>query len=266
MKYFISIMLAACVALMSAGCGKMSVGPEVAKALTLPPQSSMSVPSFIQTGNAKVSATNTQIAATMAYVAVAEFTLAVELALLEPAALFAICHSTQPVALEDNSGWKWEVGDAKFSAVLVGRVEGDSARWSMTVNGGDLQDFTWYTGTSTITGKAGYWMFYDTLKVAGEYPEAIKISYEAGTPTEQVKLEIVKAGDPDLGNYIQWTAAGDDRTFVAHDAYSEDALGPDTVTIAWDQVTEAGSIQVASSGEKYCWDTKANNHQDIACP
>jgi hypothetical protein len=169
------------------------------------------------------------------------------------------------VALDDNSGWKWQVTHGEFSAVLIGRVEADSARWSMTVSGGDLQDFTWYTGTSTITGKAGYWMFYDTAKVAGVYPEAIEISYEAGTPTEQIKLEIVKEGDVDEGNYLQWTATGDERTFVAYDVYNEDAQGPDTFTVAWDEVTEAGYIHVASSDQKYCWDTKDNNHQDIVC-
>jgi hypothetical protein len=89
---------------------------------------------------AKQSATaDTSTSFIIAYLAVSFWTLTVQAALFEPVALFKICHSTQPKALDDNSGWKWTVANNGFSATLVGRVESDSVRWSMTVSGGTLK-------------------------------------------------------------------------------------------------------------------------------
>ena len=118
----------------------------------------------------------------IAYTAVSYWTLSIQLALLEPAALFAICHSMEPAPLDDNNGYKWEVQNGEFSAVLIGKVQDDSVRWSMTVSGGDLSDFTWFTGTSTITGNAGSWTFYDTAAVAGAYPARRRLHGTPGAP------------------------------------------------------------------------------------
>jgi hypothetical protein len=217
----------------------------------------MSIPSLGQQGSAKSAAIQSQNAVTVAYTAVSFWTGSVKLALLEPAALFALCHNTQPKPLADNSGWQWTISDANFSATLVGKVIADSARWTMSVSGGNLSNFVWYTGTSTITGNAGYWIFHDTT--AG-YPASILLAYDVTTLAGACKVQVIKAGDPNFGSYLGWAAIGDVRTFTGYDA-----TNLQTITIVWNNVTEAGTIINQTTGEHYCWDTKANNHQDISC-
>lgn len=241
------------------GCNKNSTGP-TSSAPTLPANSTMSIPSFGSEGTAKVFAGETQSAFGIAYLAVSYWTINVNQALLPPRALFAIAHSTIPVPLADNSGWKWTIGDTAFSAVLICSVENDSARWSMTVTGNNLSNFTWFTGASTITGNAGSWIFYDTTKVNSQYLPVFNISYDVTGAIATAKVENIKAGAADLGSYLQWGIDGTARSFAAHDAVENK-----TVNILWDSVTEDGSIQEAGQ-TKYCWDTRANNHQDITCP
>jgi hypothetical protein len=140
------------------GCGTNGPKPP---AISLPAKFTMEMPSMNETGSQKVLAKTmaepTCSAYTVSALGVTFWAVAVNLALFTPRVLFYLCHSTEPEPLDDNSGWKWTVGNAVHSAELIGRIESDSVRWHMTVNGPNLDNFKWYDGTSTITGKNGYW-------------------------------------------------------------------------------------------------------------
>jgi hypothetical protein len=262
MKKLISITLTVLMVLLSNCSLDKTTGPvEAGDPPELPPASSMTIPSFNgQDGLAKQHKAESNFAVLFSSVAVGYWTLTVQLALVQPVVLFALAHSTQPEPLPDNSGWVWTIGNLKYQARLVGKVEQDSVRWSMIVTGGNLVDYKWFDGTATITGKSGYWTFYDTAAVNGEYPGFYRFEYEIGDPIEQVKASVVKQDDPDYGCFLKWAADGDDRSFEAYDAKK-----PETVLISWDAVTEAGSVENLTTGEKYCWDTKENGQVDIPC-
>jgi hypothetical protein len=259
MKKTLAIVSTTAALLLAIGCTTTTLGPSEANP-QLPPASSMAIPQMGSQGMAKQSAVESNNAFAIAYYAVSYWTLNVRLALLEPATLFVLAHNAEPKPLDDNSGWQWLISNGQFSATLVGRVSGDSVRWSMTVNGGSLQDFTWYTGTSTITGKNGSWTFYDTSLVNGEHPATIRFDYSVGSPTESVKVSVVNPADTSYGCYLLWTAAGSEKTFEAFDAKK-----PETILIGWNDVTEAGYLQNVTTGEKACWGSKETGHADIVC-
>jgi hypothetical protein len=182
----------------------------------------------------------------------------VQLALVEPVILFKMCHSTRPSPLPDNSGWVWSVSNNNgFSAELTGRVENDQVQWSMSVSGGTLSDFVWFTGTSTITGREGSWTFYDTAN--GGTP-SIAFSYQVTDVKNSVRVTVVDQRSAGIGSYLEWVEQGTAMSFEAFGSEKNEKF-----IIAWDKVTEAGSIENLVTTEKYCWDTKENNHQDIAC-
>ncbi|MBD3419160.1 MAG: hypothetical protein GF398_03480 [Chitinivibrionales bacterium] len=249
--------------LLTLGCSSFSVGPAqtVGKKPELPSVASMEIPPLGESDAlAKAAAAKTNIAYLTATTAVSYWTLTIELALLEPVALFALAHTVDPEPLPDNSGSVWTIGDNGFQAQLTGKVAADSVRWSMSVTGGDLVNFVWFEGTSTITGNAGYWVFHDTTLASGIYPELIKFTYETSDAREEVKVEVVKQNDIEYGSYLQWTALGAEMFFE-----SFDATQPETVLISWNEAVESGYIENVTSGEKYCWDTKSNGHKDIPC-
>jgi hypothetical protein len=242
-----------------------SGGPVPVKPV-LPSEKSMTMPAFISTDSDlnKTSASSTHVAVTLACGAVVYWTVAANLALLVPRTLFVLTLTLgQASALDDNSGWQWKVNNNQGdSARLTGQVSGDSVRWNMYVTNKTLKNFLWFKGTSTITGNSGYWIFNDSTNAA-----ALKFAYtRVDLSTGSVKAEVVKTGDPALGSYLEWSAAGDARTFVAFDNNTQtNTKAPITYTITWSYLTEAGSISVPKTGEKYCWDAKANKHVDIPC-
>jgi hypothetical protein len=258
MKRFVSVFVMVALAGMLIGCGKSTVGPAV-KAITLPSTASMEIPDLDAGGNAKVSKSESRIAVTYAYAAVAFWTSAVRGALVTPVALFKLTHTATPTPLDDNSGWKWTVGNATYSATLIGRIENDSVKWSMTVNGPNLTNFTWYTGTSTITGESGSWSFYDTT--AGN-PEAVRFAYQIGSANSSIRVDFVKPSQPGTGSYLAWAVAGSQKSFEIFGAENNENF-----LISWNALTGEGSVDVenVTTSAQWCWDTKANNYQDIPC-
>jgi len=219
----------------------------------------MTIPEFgSANGLGKSAAPETHFAATLAYLTVSYWTVTVQLALLQPAMLFKICHSTQPTPLPDNSGWVCRVSDNKgFSAELTGRVENDQVQWTMSVSGGTLSNFVWFTGTSVITGREGSWTFYDTA--SGGTP-SIRFDYYMTDARNTVTVTVIDERNAGNSSYLEWAERGNDMSFEAFDAGKNEKF-----LISWDKFTETGSISNLTSNEKYCWDTKQNGHVDIAC-
>jgi hypothetical protein len=260
MKKVSLIILAAVALIGTIGCNNINpVGDAGQDAPSLPPAASMTIPEFGSAdGLGKSALPETHFASTLAYLAVSYWTTTVQLALLQPAMLFKICHSTQPSPLPDNSGWVWKVSDNNgFSAELTGRVENDQVQWTMSVSGENLSNFVWFTGASVITGRQGSWTFYDT--VGGGTP-SIRFTYELTDAQNTVNVMVIDENSAGKGSYLQWTERGNDMSFEAYGAEKNEKF-----LIAWNKISEAGSISNLITGEKYCWDTKQNGHVDIAC-
>jgi hypothetical protein len=259
MKKVSLTILAALALIGTIGCNNINPVGAGLEAPNLPPTASMTIPEFGgANGLGKSAQPETHFASTLAYLTVSYWTAAVQLALIEPAILFKICHSTKPSPLHDNSGWVWNASNnSGFSAELTGRVENDQVQWTMSVSGGNLSNFVWFTGISVITGRQGSWTFYDT--VSGGTP-SIRFTYEITDAQNTVKAMVIDERSADKGSYLQWTERGNDMSFEAFGAEKNEKF-----LIAWDKITEAGSISNMVSAERYCWDTKQNGHVDIAC-
>jgi hypothetical protein len=265
MRRFISTVIAVVIASMTIGCGPLFVGPKESTPPTLPDASSMTMPSFTphqSSGLSKMAAADASVNNVLvAWVAVSWWTDTIAASFAPAVSLFNLCHSQTPVALDDNSGWKWSVTYFGFSADLVGRVEGDSARWSMTVNGNGLNNYVWFNGTSTITGKVGRWTFNDTATVGGANVPIIEFAYNSvAEDVGSIKVSVVKAGDADYGSYLRWSANGDTRSFEAVGVKDNSSL-----LISWSESLGSGFIQDRNTAAKYCWDTKANGYADLVC-
>lgn len=261
MKKFLAVVFSVGMALMAIGCTKSSIGPVQSGAPTIPSEATMQIPQLGEDAGALAKATaNDSAAYSLAKAAVVYWTLTVDLALVKPVALFKICHSTQPKPLDDKSGWKWTVADGGYSATLVGRIESDSVRWSMTVSGGSLSNFKWFDGTSTITGSNGYWTFYDTTS---SHPAVIRFSYNISAAYYgDITATVVNPSDANYNSYLKWTSSGTDKYFEGFDAVTNKQY-----TIYWNAASGAGSIQernlTTAELVKYCWDTTLNNHRDL---
>jgi hypothetical protein len=256
----VSLLTAVSVALFwTVGCNNINPIGASQDAPNLPPETSMTIPQFgSDAGLGKSDASGTQFAFSLACLSVTYWTTSVKLALLQPALLFKICHSTNSSPLPDNSGWVWRVQDNQgFSAELIGRVENDQVNWTMSVSGGNLTNFVWFTGTSVITGRQGTWVFNDTAH--GGTP-SIRFAYDMARTRDVVTVSVIQEGNPTKGSYLEWIESGNEMSFEAYGAEKNEKF-----LISWDKVTEAGYISNLVSGDKYCWDTKQNSHRDIAC-
>jgi len=272
-KSLIALLTTAAV-LITTGCANWSMNPSSAKDIALPTEKSMEMPAFAiasQPSGALQKSTGTAeptyFAATIAYTAVVFWTTVVQANLYTPVELFKLVHRYGKAEdLPDQSGRQWTVTDANsgFSAALTGKIAQDSVRWSMSVSGGTLTDFVWYEGTSTITGKSGYWVFHDT---AEGYPAVFKISYDVNIDGETkggVVLSVIDQANVNYGNYIKWSWDGTARAFETYDVANDKGVS-EKYLISWDAVSEAGSIENLIDNQKYCWAEKSLNHMDIQC-
>jgi hypothetical protein len=272
MKKLVVSIAALGVVLLGAGCMmNTSVGPkELSGALTLPSKESMTipVPSFAtdKNGASKKTAVASQFAVGIARIEVGYWTGVVAIGLLVPVTVFSWCLDAEPAPLPDNSGYVWVVGNDTLNAALTGRVSGDSVRWTMSITAGEVKDFVWFEGTSTITGKAGYWVFYDDGENNDEHIASVRFSYNCPEPKfGTVKVEIIDPANIDYENYLEWSSSGDNKTFEGFDKLNKEGK-PDKFLIAWNEVTGAGSITNLITDVKACWDVAANDYADIVCP
>jgi hypothetical protein len=88
----------------------------------------------------------------------------------------------------------------------------------------------------------------------------VLITYEDGDARDSIRGEIINPADTAYGSYLEWSAEGDIRIFEIYDANK-----PVTYRVQWNAVDESGYLMDVGSGDKLCWDTKENKHQDIPC-
>jgi hypothetical protein len=229
----------------------------------------MTVPEFMSNPDAlakTVAADTSKANARLAYTVVSYWSAVTGLALVTPVALFVNTLQVSPTPSDDKLTWVWERNHPAlgFISKLTGTIAGDSVRWTMSVTGKNLNDFVWYTGTSTLTAKSGNWIFRDTTGTA-----VLKFSYDkVEEAVGSLKIEVIKVADPGYGSSMEWKSAGDAKSFIAIDNnLTDDTKIPTTYTISWSKLNENGSIVMSNSEgtHSFCWDTKANGHVNMIC-
>jgi len=256
------------------GCGEDTGEDDdedgIGEAPPLPPDESMAV-DLSEFGGDKLAspglnAPSTQLNYLVATTTVALVSTAVVAGLAVPVALFTAAKNTTPVEQDDGS-WLWSysetVGLRTFTANLTGKTEGDKTVWSMKVSNNailaPLDNFEWYTGTSTEDNTSGSWQFYDAT-TPDQANTTIAIEWEVGIGLKGVKSELTftnnKADSPHVGDVLRYSVENE-MASMSYDNADEDT----TAIIEWNLETSAGSI-TAANGEKACWD---EDKQDIEC-
>jgi len=223
----------------------------------MPHQNSMMVPSFNSNSNLTKLLPQARVWHDFAATAVFYWTTTTNLALIVPRALFDLARSSTPSFNQEDSTWTWTVSNDSLSATLTGVHKNDSTAWEMKVTGSNFENFTWFTGISTNLGRYGSWIFNDTVGVA-----TIQFDYDINETGDEgeIKATNINTNREEVTSYIQWEGSGSDRIFTVYNSIKDE-----TYVIEWNKDTEAGSITVQSTGEKHCWDSRANNFQDIDC-
>jgi len=187
-------------------------------------------------------------------------------ALATPAAVFTVAKSSTPVE-QDDSSWLWSyskmVGLQTFTANLTAKEEGDKTSWSMKISSDSilmpLDNFEWYTGTSSKDNVSGSWQFFDATK-PDEASPAIAIKWQVSVSLEGLESDLTftnqKADSEHVGDVLDYSVEGG----IASISFTE-AAEDITSIIEWDLKTSAGSITAPfySDGEKACWDEDKQN-------
>ncbi len=188
-------------------------------------------------------------------------------ALVPPAGLFSLAKETEPVEQDDGS-WLWSYSLTydifAIDARLIGVPDGIRTHWSMRISSENpilpVEDFEWYTGTSTETNTSGSWQFFDMF-TPGEINPTVRLdwSVEALKMNAELTIENIDTRSDYLGDVLLYSATPNTASMSFEDV-SED----ETWDIGWDIGTGAGSITVPkyNSGEKACWDAQK---QDVQC-
>ncbi len=188
-------------------------------------------------------------------------------ALVLPVGLFSLAKETEPVEQDDGSWlWSYNVTYEIFAidARLTGVPDGVRTHWSMRISSENpilpVEDFEWYTGTSTETNTSGSWQFLD-LFTPGEINPTVKLdwSVEVLKMNAELTIENIDTRSDYLGDVLLYSATPE----AASMSY-EDVSEGETWDIRYDIETGAGSITVPnySSGEEACWDAQK---QDVQC-
>jgi hypothetical protein len=224
----------------------------------LPSAASMAIPQFAETTGAEKSGADPIgfMNAGAAKLTVDFWTVVVALELATPVTIFALAHTTEPIPLPDSSGWQWVLNSGIHAAVLTSVQENGFVEWKMTVTANGGTPFVWFTGKSGTDGKSGNWVFNDLLDHKAKYG----FKYALTNTSEDVKAEILNAGSPSFGSYIEWKSEGHMRYFEGYDAAKKDAT-----LISYNSITGAGKLKDVDEGTTRCWDSRLAWYRDIDC-
>lgn len=186
-----------------------------------------------------------------------------------PAAVFAAAIFNPPVP-QGIDKWLWRytvtVEYVTFSAALTAEINEGSIDWTMVVSSDaplhPVEDFTWYTGTSTGSNLAGSWQFYDISTPDGQNP-TISIDWSASEIDGTVDLAVEDMDSRPENEYAGDSLVYDIDADIATLSYEDVSEGA-VWKIVWDRNTGAGSIKVPeyNGGEEACWNEQK---QDVIC-
>lgn len=244
-------------ALIILSCDNKATNAPVNTKPALPSAETMQIPTLENIGTPKSANSLTVYNIGIAKSAVYYWSITTTAAIAIPAAFFNLAVTATPTVTADNTGWQWTVSNDSASAVIVGKVKGDSVTWTINVTCAKLalQNFLWISGSSVIAGNSGYWVIYDAS--GAKY----RFTYLISTPVTSDSIEFKNIStDSRSGSYLTYTSHGTVRTMIVNATEVRTSY-----KIIWDSVTGSGSL-LQNNVTKICWDTKANNYQDITCP
>lgn len=191
----------------------------------------------------------------------------VSVTLAVPTAAFYASFENEPEYLGDGT-WQWSYEVSGFAttyfARLTGKVRRDSVDWKMHIASEGINahpEFTWFEGTSAISGEGGSWLLYQSY--AHQVP-LLKMNWtRENDQVNWVKYEYVRALTPDggmdtgYGTYLIYGKQDPpyDSYFTSHSYSKEHAVFHD-IFIEWSSTEYYGHVKselIFNDAEWHCW-------------
>ncbi|MBN1961895.1 MAG: hypothetical protein JW841_13195 [Deltaproteobacteria bacterium] len=267
-RNYLSLPLMAAFMLQTMACGKDT--EEEAQGPALPPADSMELQAFTagDQSTALTIPTGTKVNAGAAALSVGLVTLAINIVLIIPKAIFAGVLTEKPKYNGEEWIWKHTYPLLAYDAELHGSVK-DKLELSMHMTGlkdqnDYIQDYVWYTGSHGLT--SGTWQFYDpgTESEPGPTVPVLTIDWSRVSATEKKLIFTNTRPDvPEKGDTITYELDGNIASMEIVDKIdNQDATT--TFTVVWSVADGSGKIE--KNDETLCWDTLENDQVDIICP
>ncbi|MCB0291856.1 MAG: hypothetical protein KDH97_16495 [Calditrichaeota bacterium] len=185
-----------------------------------------------------------------------------------PIAAFGHSFSHDPVAEDGKWFWRYNFTalGVQHSAELSAAAIQGGIRWEMRISRqGGYQDFLWFYGESNLTATEGFWILAHNPNDPVNY---LQIDWDRTSDNSviSVKYTIITPGGAENGSYIYYGI----NTNTPYDAfYQIYSVGANNlVEMEWNRSDKHGHIKDPhhyGNADWHCWDTFANNLQDIVC-
>lgn len=221
---------------------------------------SISVPKGTQTSNWEFAAGVATIWNAIIYT-----TLAV------PVYSYKMAINQTPAYLEDKT-WQWSYNvsllNLTYKARLTGQIRTNDIQWKMyiAVDGtGGYNEFLWFEGTSSLDGKSGQWILYESH--SNQVP-VIKIDWSVtGNTVASVKYTYTKSGNSFKDSYIEYGRTTNSlNSFYTIHYYNSTYLQFYDLNVEWSSTAHNGRVKCLGhfgDTEWYCWD---GNYINVTCP
>ena len=187
--------------------------------------------------------------------------------LVVPVTAFKATIGTEASFDEEAGLWVWEKdfdveGHGSYDIRLTANVQDENVNWMGYISGeGNVDNFVWFTGTSNVTGEAGYWELFES-------PESPSVwlsnawEYDKETGNGSTTFNVEKEGD-NLGSSITYRIDNDmemDRSVIISNTSLDNEI-----LVNWSKADKYGQVKSESHFESsayFCWDA---NLQNISC-
>jgi len=181
-----------------------------------------------------------------------------------PVAAYKEAFNHEAVQQDDNT-WMWtydvNVLNAKFTAKLYGKYEGDDLVWEMYLSKeNEYTDFLWYEGQCDAALTAGTWTVYKNPNDATPF---VGITWNrANDETADIEYKNIIPSGAENGGYIKYGLTNNDLN-AFYKIYNK---GKDNLTdIEWNTTNKNGHVMDSlkfGDTNWHCWDS---NLQDVDC-
>ncbi|GGF27930.1 hypothetical protein GCM10011339_15060 [Echinicola rosea] len=181
-----------------------------------------------------------------------------------PVTAFKATIGTEAVFDEDAGLWVWEKafdveGKGTYDIRLTANVQDQNVNWMGYISGeGMVDNFVWFTGTSDMTGEAGYWELYESPESASVWLSN-SWEYDKETGNGATTFTVEKEGD-NLGSSITYRI--DDTMEMDRNIVITNTDLDSEIYVDWSRSDKFGQVKSESHFESdtyFCWDASLQN-------
>ncbi|WP_229239773.1 hypothetical protein [Echinicola soli] len=184
--------------------------------------------------------------------------------LVVPITAFKATIGTEAAFDEDTGLWVWEKafdveGHGAYDIRLTANVQGENVNWMGYISGeGIVDNFVWFTGTSNMTGEAGYWELYESPESASVWLSN-SWGYDQETGNGATTFTVEKDGE-NLGSSITYRI--DDSKEMDRAVVINNTDLDSEIFVNWSKASKFGQVKSETYFESdayFCWDANLQN-------